>query len=91
MKTILAGDRDNDNLKLMSTLVNIKRTRCDRRDKHSQHAANRSSLKAPRARFCLISISVSIVIAKRNTNEGGNDEKFCLIFNFEIFASKSRV
>jgi hypothetical protein len=32
-------------------------------------------------------VSVLIVIAKRakaETNEGGNDERFCLIFNLEI-------
>lgn len=55
---------------------------------------NRSSLKA-RARFLLnffLPPRSPIVIAKaeRETNEGGNDERFCLIFNFQIFAVEKK-
>jgi hypothetical protein len=89
MKTIL--DRDSDKLRInVHAGFRIKRRRCDARDKTLRHAELRA-LESPDDRLGPRHVDVSlsavpIVIAnksERDTNEGGNDEKFCLKFNFE--------
>lgn len=95
MKTILVGDRDNDNFKLMSPLVYIKRTRCDRCDKRCEARCEPELFEGTSIAWSFVFNFTSstlffglIVIterAKAETDEGGNDERFCLIFNLEIF------